>query len=199
MKSSSLYTESGVYTLQHIVDWTKVDSGRSLDARSHLHRYNYENPIESRDLLKELNQVIQKSSFPHGRKFMSGTWHRSCRWGEVPCRGQWVIKGLFATVCYSCSSISLSLNSHSPQRWIVDRGVREDELFCSGAHVLRRTGPSLTIFRIIRRNPWLPSKINLITLSYALRPIAKLCLSVRPDRIFFLYSQFVLLGRTRAR
>ena len=70
------------------------------------------------------------------------------------------------------------------------------------AHVLRRKkSPSLTLFRIriIRRNRWLPSKINLITLSYALRPIAKLCLSARPDRNFFLYSQCVLLGGTRGR
>jgi hypothetical protein len=45
MKFSSLYTESGVYPLQQIIDWTMVDSGRSLRRPMHLHRYHYENPL----------------------------------------------------------------------------------------------------------------------------------------------------------
>ena len=63
-------------------------------------------------------------------------------------------------------------------------------------------GPSLTIFRIIRRNRRVPSKINLITLSFALRPIAKLCLLHGPSQtwsksLLVLSMAYTFFGRER--
>lgn len=174
------------------------------DARSHLSRYNYENPIESGDLLKELNQVIQKGSFPHGRKFMLGTWHRSCRWGRGTLQGA---NGKPMVICDGLLFLFKHLSFLKQPLHNPSTAVNHPQRCAWGCVVLflrmsyGEMGPSITIFRIIRRSRWVPSKINLITLLYALRPIAKLCLlhgPARPDRIYSLYSQCVhFFGRVR--